>query len=302
LAVSFQNQKPVQNCNTDVAMLTIPKSSIRDIRDLHNRCGFEGMKEVLAEMMRNGYDSYYPYATGSVMHCLHKASTVSVHFLHLHSFCKGGSIDGMPNNHSAYCVEMKSTSESYRLADQLGRMVPTEGGLDDHNAGCHKLTTEDACVGGMDGRSDTAFQGSPCKWCCGDRCTTNGNKCEPVDWLITQKTFVGHGKTGLGDDNCPAQSPGGNAKDQEELDRLRARLAELVKEKAKLEQQVSDIEAEQAKIHVQIDNLDSSWSLKPEAIGIAGRTLAKPAAESCSHPAAAALGAFAILLMAALHL
>ena len=51
-------------------------------------------------------------------------------------------------------------------------------------AGCPTLTTMEACMGSQDGRNETYdndknFNGQPCRWCCGNECDDNGNKCAP---------------------------------------------------------------------------------------------------------------------------
>jgi len=43
--------------------------------------------------------------------------------------------------------------------------------------GCPSLTTRGDCIYSKDGRSD--FDGQPCRWCCGNACSSNGNTCEP---------------------------------------------------------------------------------------------------------------------------
>lgn len=74
-------------------------------------------------------------------------------------------------------------------------------GLSAENYGCNTLTAEEECVSSKDGRP--AFGLSPCQWCCGEACTSGGSKCEPKGWLVDQDDYIGHSKSGLGDDNCP---------------------------------------------------------------------------------------------------
>ena len=53
--------------------------------------------------------------------------------------------------------------------------------------GCPTLTTLAACMSSKDGRNQTyykngnnkSFNGQPCRWCCGNECDMNNNKCEP---------------------------------------------------------------------------------------------------------------------------
>ena len=53
-------------------------------------------------------------------------------------------------------------------------------------AGCPSLTTMEDCINSQDGRDESYgdnnegnFYGQPCRWCCGNDCDDDGNKCEP---------------------------------------------------------------------------------------------------------------------------
>lgn len=55
---------------------------------------------------------------------------------------------------------------------------------------CFQHTTAHTCVANVDS-CPGAYLHSPCQWCCGGRCTTNGHRCEPLSWLTGQSDFLG---------------------------------------------------------------------------------------------------------------
>ncbi|EJK60394.1 hypothetical protein THAOC_19262 [Thalassiosira oceanica] len=87
-----------------------------------------------------------------------------------------------------------------------------------------------ACMGSKDNRNknltygdNQAYNGEPCRWCCGNECDTQGNKCEPEGWLLTgypdsddsdnydspQPDYESNGgvsMNGIGDGYCPDDS------------------------------------------------------------------------------------------------
>lgn len=71
-------------------------------------------------------------------------------------------------------------------------------------AECPTILDEVTCIHSKESR-EGGWTGSPCAWCCGEDCNSNGNKCEPVKYLEEQ------GITEYTDDegvnNCPGASP-----------------------------------------------------------------------------------------------
>lgn len=58
------------------------------------------------------------------MQCVHSSSYVTIPWLHLHTFCQSGTVDGMPlsppqNNMVAYCSRMGSVEEASALAQRI---------------------------------------------------------------------------------------------------------------------------------------------------------------------------------------
>mmetsp|Transcript_31882 Transcript_31882/g.80832 ORF Transcript_31882/g.80832 Transcript_31882/m.80832 type:complete len:294 (-) Transcript_31882:192-1073(-) len=110
--ISFRN-----SARTDCsgAMLTIPRAYFADISHL-GQCG-TGASSLLTSMLMDGFNAYHmSVGSGPVMQCIHKASTASVHWLHLHSFCPDGQVDGLPNKNDAYCSLMTSVGEAGEIA------------------------------------------------------------------------------------------------------------------------------------------------------------------------------------------
>jgi len=85
-----------------------------------------GAAGLLAELLRDGFQSYQEHVgPGKVMQCIHSSAHVTAPWLHVHTFCDGGSIDGMPlsppqGNPIAWCATMSSLDEAETLA---GRAV-----------------------------------------------------------------------------------------------------------------------------------------------------------------------------------
>lgn len=97
------------------AILTIPKAYHRDISSLKRDCG-GGSQALLGQMLLDGFNAYQGVMPGPVMQCVHKAASVSVPWLHLHTFCEDGEVDGMPNRAVAYCAVMSSAAEAWSIA------------------------------------------------------------------------------------------------------------------------------------------------------------------------------------------
>lgn len=115
--VTFPNLPArIQGC--PAAMLSIPRSFIQDISKLREKCGFAQRLLLLASMLIDGYDAYQAISRGPVMQCVHQADVVSVHWLHVHTFCLGGRIDGMPNQVNALCATMVSPANATVIAER----------------------------------------------------------------------------------------------------------------------------------------------------------------------------------------
>lgn len=78
---------------------------------------------------------------------------------------------------------------------------PLKFDLDGDNDGCPSIKDEESCITSKDGRS--WISGQPCQWCCGRKCTKNGNRCEPKSWLFNNNDYIGLSMNGIGDSTCP---------------------------------------------------------------------------------------------------
>mmetsp|Transcript_119246 Transcript_119246/g.320049 ORF Transcript_119246/g.320049 Transcript_119246/m.320049 type:complete len:278 (+) Transcript_119246:82-915(+) len=114
-AVTFDNSRAAEGCQIR-PVLTIPRSYMRDIADLQAK-GASLAKQLLTIMLRQGFREYRGRGySGPVQQCLHLPAVVSVHWLHLHSFCAGAHFDGMPDAGSSMCRVMNDINDADWIA------------------------------------------------------------------------------------------------------------------------------------------------------------------------------------------
>jgi len=125
--VTFVNQKKVHGCATPAAMLTIPRPYYKHIGDLLGQCG-DGTEQLLATMFINGAAAYAEQTgnTGPVMQCIHKPGHISVPWLHLHTFCPSGRVDGMPDKQVSMCRVMENDDDAAQVAQHFVQWLVTE--------------------------------------------------------------------------------------------------------------------------------------------------------------------------------
>lgn len=152
VTVTFPNVAKAKHCKNgkDKALLTIPKSYVGDLNQLHKKCG-GSMLSILSMMLKDGFSTYQEQvAKGPVLQCIHAPGHITVPWLHLHTFGAGGEVDAMPlspptENSIAYCGEMKDLSEAGELSRH---MVIWAGALSEEHATrkniSHSLAAEDA--------------------------------------------------------------------------------------------------------------------------------------------------------------
>ncbi|CAE7877058.1 unnamed protein product [Symbiodinium microadriaticum] len=72
--------------------------------------------ELLKEALTESFQSFHELSSGPVQQCVHAPARQAVQWLHLHTFCSSGYMDGMPASGShfaeAWCRKMTSSSES----------------------------------------------------------------------------------------------------------------------------------------------------------------------------------------------
>jgi len=128
VSVTFPNIKKAGGCGVETALLTIPRSAFTDLWDLKGKCP-QGMQPLLTALLIDGFQAYQAHgAPGPVQQCVHNPGHVTVKWLHLHSFCVGGYVDGMPlsppqTNGVAYCQTMQSTEDAVWIAEQIVKWV-----------------------------------------------------------------------------------------------------------------------------------------------------------------------------------
>lgn len=121
--VTFKNTARAVGCQPSTVLLTVPHSFYRDPSDLKRSCA-SGVVSLLAAMLTDGWDTYQTVvSTGPVKQCFHNPEVASVKYVHLQTFCPGGSFHQMPTgdqkNDVGFCVTMSSRSEADSLAARL---------------------------------------------------------------------------------------------------------------------------------------------------------------------------------------
>lgn len=120
-SATFLNRGKATGCPIDTALLTVPKSWLQDINELRTVCP-QSITNLLEEMMLEGYNTYIAEVrSGPVTHCIHAAGVGSVPWLHLHTICAWGHVDGIgmyiPES-VAWCGIMEGPWQAASLAAQ----------------------------------------------------------------------------------------------------------------------------------------------------------------------------------------
>eukprot|EP00930_Biecheleria_cincta_P041627 TRINITY_DN28564_c0_g1_i2.p1 TRINITY_DN28564_c0_g1~~TRINITY_DN28564_c0_g1_i2.p1 ORF type:complete len:337 (+),score=55.56 TRINITY_DN28564_c0_g1_i2:58-1068(+) len=118
-STTFRNVKEAAGCGSQSAkaLLTVPESYFQDIRYLKTWCPL-GAISIMTEMLQESFETYQQtVGPGSARQCLHAANGVSQNWLHLHTFCGSGNIDGMPSApHQSWCSTMTDVNQAEALA------------------------------------------------------------------------------------------------------------------------------------------------------------------------------------------
>jgi len=120
-SVTFINIHEARGCaGPPAALLTIPKSFYSNIQALKAKCAL-GMPSLLAAMLRSSFETYQSkVAQGPVSQCIHAANSVSVDWLHIHTFCPGGGMDNLPSSaRIGWCGTMYSSADAEALANAI---------------------------------------------------------------------------------------------------------------------------------------------------------------------------------------
>ena len=109
---SFENRNRGHGCPAGAA-LTVPRSYVRDLSVLSK---MPGSFQTLVQMLESGFRFYqYTGHMGPVWQCIHSPRSVSVRWLHLHTFCLEGKVDNLPTHHD-YCAKMSSYADATGIA------------------------------------------------------------------------------------------------------------------------------------------------------------------------------------------
>ena len=109
---SFNNHVRAKGCKSNPT-LTIPRSYMRDISALGH---FGGGRMMLRDMLVSGFNHQRRNGgTGPLWRCIHAPKHISVRWLHLHTFCKAGKVDNLPNRKDL-CALMSNTMDADRIA------------------------------------------------------------------------------------------------------------------------------------------------------------------------------------------
>lgn len=121
LGKTFFNHVDAGECEEKKALLTIPKSYFKDIEWLQEWCPQEGARFLLKDLMRSGFELYQAHvAPKPVKMCVHGGAYVSVQWLHIHTFCSDGQVEGMrETSASNWCSTLSSIDDIDNAVDEL---------------------------------------------------------------------------------------------------------------------------------------------------------------------------------------
>lgn len=93
---TFENFAKAEACDgAATSLLTIPRPYFANIDAVLADCPMEA-RRLLSELLGFGFDRYQEMVqAGPVKQCVHAAGQVSVPWLHIHTFCPDGGMDGM---------------------------------------------------------------------------------------------------------------------------------------------------------------------------------------------------------------
>lgn len=117
---TFANLGEVGECEESTALLTVPRAYFQDIDFLLQWCP-TASRSLLVELMENGFQNYQEQvAAGPVKQCVHAAKTATVPWLHVHTFCSEGFMEGLrKTGDNGWCGVIEHASEVPRMVDEL---------------------------------------------------------------------------------------------------------------------------------------------------------------------------------------
>lgn len=146
LSVTFVNRVHASGpgCRSATALLTIPKSYMKDVGYLKLWCP-AGTAPLLAEMLREGFRSYQDHVSpGPVRQCIHSGASVSVPWMHVHTICQGGVVDRMYGTGPAsWCEDMFNVEQAETLA---ARIINWADGLPSEELAVQPIDPPSSCA------------------------------------------------------------------------------------------------------------------------------------------------------------
>jgi hypothetical protein len=88
-----------------------------------HKAPFAAQEDLLEAMLVDGFTLYQQKI--AVVHdervnqCIHHSAVVSVKWLHLHTFCSEGNVDGQPNDKYSYCFKMANLADAPSVAKAM---------------------------------------------------------------------------------------------------------------------------------------------------------------------------------------
>eukprot|EP00434_Breviolum_minutum_P012261 symbB.v1.2.010808.t1/scaffold712.1/size170421/7 len=122
LTATFRNINNASSCSsqTSSALLTIPRKYFRSIDDLLQSCSLPAAHEIVEEALAKSFEIFQERSHGPVQQCIHAPNMQTVRWMHIHSLCGDGSLDGMPGVATeSWCGNMTSSSEASSLASKM---------------------------------------------------------------------------------------------------------------------------------------------------------------------------------------
>lgn len=117
------NFKSARGCANKTALLTLPQVYLSGMTNARKMCP-DGLEQLLTTLLQDGFLAYQSEVhEETVMQCIHQEWHISVPYLHLHTICQNGTIDGMPNDNNAFCGTMQEVTDAEKVAGKFMRQL-----------------------------------------------------------------------------------------------------------------------------------------------------------------------------------
>eukprot|EP00435_Cladocopium_sp_Y103_P059877 s1062_g21.t1 len=133
---TFKNVNDATSCGnqTSSALLTIPREYFRSIDHLWQACSAEATYTIVEETCGRGhgvalrgtaalmksFEEFQNWSAGPVRQCIHAPWRQTVQWMHIHTLCGAGMLDGMPGSTTeAWCGDMATADQAASLARKM---------------------------------------------------------------------------------------------------------------------------------------------------------------------------------------